>query len=86
MTYFLLIQGWRGIKPHIKNEISTLYIFPCFNRQQLRFIYGQSASNLDFESFYSMYQQMVMYKNMHPDSHPYMIVQITEGGDTYVCE
>ena len=30
-SFFLLIQGWKGLKPHIKNEISTLFIFPCFN-------------------------------------------------------
>ena len=85
ISYFLLIQGWKGIKPHIKNEITTLFIFPCFNRQQLRYIYGQSASNIDFEEFYSMYQEMVSYKNSNPDAHPYMIVQITDGGDTFIC-
>lgn len=84
MTYFLLIQGWKGIKPHVKNEITTLFIFPCFNRQQLHFIYSQSASNLDFEEFYQLYQQMVQCKNNYPDSHPVMIVQITEGGDTFI--
>ena len=82
MTYFLLIQGWKGIKPHVKNEITTLFIFPCFNRQQLRFIYGQSASNLEFEEFYDRYRDMVAYKNNNPDSHPYMVVQVTDGGET----
>lgn len=86
ISYFLLIQGWKGIKPHVKNEITTLFIFPCFNRQQLRFIYGQSASDLEFEDFYKLYQQMVSYKNSNPDSHPYMVVQITDGGETFVCD
>ena len=84
MTYFLLIQGWKGIKPHVKNEITTLFIFPCFNRQQLHFIYSQSASNLDFDEFYDFYRQMVQYKNNNPDSHPYMLVNITEGGETFI--
>ena len=84
MTYFLLIQGWKGIKPHVKNEITTLFIFPCFNRQQLHFIYSQSASNLDFDEFYDFYRQMVQYKNNNPDSHPYMLVNITDGGDTFI--
>lgn len=84
ISYFLLIQGWKGIKPFVKNEITTLFIFPCYNRQQLRFIYSQSASNLDFEDFYSLYNEMVRYKNKNPDSHPYMVVQITAGGDTSV--
>lgn len=82
ISYFLLIQGWKGIKPHIKNEITTLFIFPCFNKQQLRFIYSQSASNLDFDDFYELYRQMAQFKKHNPDKHPYMFVNCTEGGDT----
>lgn len=59
ITYFLLIQGWKGIKPHIKNEITTLFIFPCFNKQQLHYIYSQSASNLQFDEFYQKYCQLL---------------------------
>lgn len=84
ISYFLLIQGWKGIKPHVKNEITTLFIFPCFNRQQLHFIYSQSASNLDFEEFYKFYRQMVMLKNNNPNSHPFMVIQITDGGNTFI--
>lgn len=84
ITYFLLIQGWKGIKPHIKNEITTLFIFPCFNKQQLHFIYSQSASNLNFDEFYALYQQLLSIKNIKPDSHPYMIINCTEGGDTSI--
>lgn len=84
MTYFLLIQGWKGIKPHVKNEITTLFIFPCFNRQQLHFIYSQSASNLDFDEFYNFYRQMVQHKNNNPDSHPFLLVNVTSGGDTFI--
>ena len=84
ISYFLLIQGWKGLKPHVKNEITTLFIFPCFNRQQLHYIYSQSASNLNFDEFYQFYQQMVMMKNKNPESHPYMIIQVVTGGDTFV--
>ena len=82
ITYFLLIQGWKGIKPHIKNEITTLFVFPCFNRQQLHYIYSQSASNLDFEEFYNLYRQLAEEKNIYPDSHSCLIVQVSEGGNT----
>ena len=99
ITYFLLIQGWKEsffsqqirrcrhtnvIKPHIKNEITTFFIFPCFNKQQLRFIYSQSASNLDFDEFYNLYREILSNKNINPDSHPYMIINCTEGGDTFI--
>lgn len=84
ISYFLLIQGWKGIKPHVKNEITTLFIFPCFNKQQLHFIYSQSASNLSFDEFYEMCREMTYYKNKFPESHPYLIVQVIDGGETYI--
>ena len=86
ITYFLLIQGWKGIKPHIKNEITTLFIFPCFNKQQLHFIYSQSASNLDFDEFYLKYCEMLRILKNNVNSHPYMIVQVIDGGETYIIE
>ena len=83
MSYFLLIQGWKGLKPHVKNEITTLYIFPGFNKQQMRYIYSQSASNLDFDTFYDAYKDLNNLKKNYPDEHPFMIVQCTEGGETF---
>ena len=85
ISVFLLIQGWKGLKPHVKNEISTLFIFSCFNKQQLHFIYSQSASNLDFEEFYALYREMVNCKNNNPDCYPYLVIQVSDGGDTSIC-
>ena len=84
LTFYLLIQGWKGIKPHIKNEITTLWIFPGFNKQQMRYIYSQSASNLDFEDFYTSNKDLGTMKKQHPEEHPIMIVQVTDGGDTII--
>ena len=84
MTFFLLIQGWKGLKPHIKNEITTLFIFPCFNKQQLRYIYSQSASNLCFDEFYEKYSQIMQLKTVEPDAHPYMVIQVVDGGETSI--
>ena len=85
ITVFLLIQGWKGLKPHVKNEISTLFIFPCFNKQQLHFIYSQSASNLSFDEFYNLYREIVKCKNKNKDSHGYMMVNVIDGGETIAC-
>lgn len=84
MSYFLLVQGWKGLKPHIKNEISTLYLLPGFNKQQLRYIYSQAASNLDFEDFFDAFQQLNEMKHEHPDEHPMIVIQCSSGGDTYI--
>ena len=82
-SFFLLIQGWKGLKPHIKNEISTLFIFPCFNKQQLHYIYSQSATNLDFDEFFAEYYKIMQIKTKYPNSHPYLVIQVADGGDTF---
>ena len=82
-SFFLLIQGWKGLKPHIKNEISTLFIFPCFNKQQLHYIYSQSATNLDFDEFFAEYYKIMQIKTELPNSHPYLVIQVADGGDTF---
>ena len=84
ISYFLLIQGWKGLKPFVKNEITTLFIFPCYNKQQLRYIYSQSGSNLDFDEFYKMYSEMTRRVNQVSNTHPYMVVQVRDGGVTLV--
>lgn len=82
-SFFLLIQGWKGLKSHIKNEISTLFIFPCFNKQQLHYIYSQSATNLDFDEFYAEYYKIMQIKTKYPNSHPYLVIQVADGGETF---
>ena len=82
-SFFLLIQGWKGLKAHIKNEISTLFIFPCFNKQQLHYIYSQSATNLDFDEFYAEYYKIMQIKTKYPNSHPYLVIQVADGGETF---
>ena len=84
ISYFLLIQGWKGLKPHVKNEITTLYLFPGFNKQQMRYIYSQAGTNLEFETFYKYYKEMTMMKKQHPDEYPFMLVQVTGGGETFI--
>lgn len=83
-SFFLLIQGWKGLRPHVKNEITTLFIFPSFNTQQLNYIYSQSASNLSREEFKEMYAKICAIKSNNPNTHPYMIIDVTNGGDTRV--
>lgn len=84
ISVFLIVQGWGAIKSHIKNEITTLFIFPSFNNRQIQYIYSQSASNLSNNEFYDMYSYICNIKNKFPNKHPYIVVQVTGGGETYV--
>ena len=85
-SFFLLIQGWKGLMPHVKNEITTLYIFPSFNRQQVNYIYSQAGSSLSPDEFKEMYSQLCTMKASNPSSHPCMVVQVTSGGETKLVD
>lgn len=84
ISVFLIVQSWGSIRPHIKNEITTLFIFPSFNNRQVQYIYSQSASNLSSKEFYEMYAYANDLKNKDPSKHPYILVQVTDGGDTQI--
>ena len=83
-SFFLLIQGWKGLMPHVKNEITTLIIFPSFSPRQVQYIYSQAASNLSSREFQELYTELTSLKTSDPDSHPYMVVQVTDGGETTI--
>ena len=86
VSFFLLIQNWNGLRPFIKNEITTLFIFPSFSMRQVQYIYSQSASNLSSRAFSKLYLELTNYKKEHPDSHAYMLVQVASGGNTKIIE
>ena len=86
MSFFLLIQNWRGLIPSVKNEITTLFIFPSFSVRQIQYIYSQSASNLSSKEFSNMYLELSNYKKQNPESHAYMIVQVANGGETKIID
>jgi hypothetical protein len=72
LVVFLLIQNWSGLLPSVKNEISTLFVFPGFNNQQLSYIYYQSGSALEKDLWLHELR-----------SGKILVVQVREGGRTY---
>ena len=81
---FMLIQGFKGILPHIKNEISCLYVFSGFNANQLYHIYYQSASNLSYNEFKELYGKLSDIKRFNVDKYPYLLVDVIDGGETTI--
>ena len=80
MCVFMLIQNFSGLKPFVKNEITTMFIFGSFNKQQLNYIHTQSASNLSLHEFQDLYDELCRMNN----KHAYIVVQVTDGGNTYI--
>jgi hypothetical protein len=72
LVTFLLIQNWSGLLPSIRNEITTLFVFPGFSKQQLNYLYYQSGSALEKEWWFR-----------ELNDRDILVVQVSEGGRTY---
>lgn len=80
---FQLFQGWKNMYNHVKNEISSLIIFPFFNNQQLYHIYTQSSSNLPYDEFKKLYYKLNDYKKFNQDKYVHLLVD-TIAGETLI--
>ncbi|ELP87651.1 hypothetical protein EIN_489380 [Entamoeba invadens IP1] len=60
--FFIAIQIWRGIPAQIKSILSTVWIFNSFSPQILHHIYNQITTNISFEEFQSVYNQLEKYE------------------------
>lgn len=55
MTMWLNLHVWRSISTMIKTQITTLFIFRGFSREQLSHMYKQSCVDADFKTVMCMY-------------------------------
>lgn len=54
-TIFMCIQVWKSINPSLKTQITSIYLFPGYSRQQVNYIYNQICLDMKFEEFYDLY-------------------------------
>ncbi len=57
-TVFLCIQIWKSINPSLKSQITSIYLFGGYSRQQLNYIYQQICLDMKFEEFYDIYTKL----------------------------
>ena len=55
---FLCIQIWKSINPSLKSQITSIYLFGGYSRQQLNYIYQQICVDMKFEEFYNVYSHL----------------------------
>jgi hypothetical protein len=56
MSFFFAVQFWKSIPTELKANISTIYIFPGYSKQQVHYILGQIPLSEKFDAIYSTYQ------------------------------
>lgn len=71
-SFFLAVQYWKALSPNIKSNVSTIYIFGGFSRQQLSYILYQINLSIPFPQLWSEYSKLT-------DIHEKIIVDANNG-------
>ena len=70
-SFFLTIQFWKSITTEIKANVSTIYIFGLYSKQQLNVMLYQIPTHYSFDEIYNIYQQL--------QKHDCLIVDVNAG-------
>ena len=57
-SFFLTIQFWKSITTEIKANVSTIYIFGLYSKQQLNVMLYQIPTHYTFEEIYEAYKDL----------------------------
>lgn len=57
-SVFIAVQFWKSLPTEIKSNAGTVFIFPNFSKEQLRYILRQVPLPEEFERIYEKYQQL----------------------------
>ena len=57
-SFFLSIQNWKSITTEIKANVSTIFIFGLYSKQQLNVMLYQIATHYTFEEIYEAYKDL----------------------------
>ena len=76
-SFFLCVQFWKSITTEIKANVSTIFVFGLYSKQQLSVMLYQIPSHYSFEEIYNVYKQL--------QKHDCLIVDVNTGNvSTYV--
>lgn len=55
-TIWANLHMWRSINTLLKSQVTTLFVYPGFSKEQMQQVYRQSCIDKDFNVFYGIYQ------------------------------
>ena len=70
-SFFLCVQFWKSITTEIKANVSTIYIFGLYSKQQLNVMLYQIPTHYSFDEIYNVYQEL--------EKHDCLIVDANSG-------
>lgn len=58
LSFFLNVQFWKSLSTTIKSNVSTVFVFGTYSKQQLQYITHQITMNKSFDEVYDVYKLM----------------------------
>ena len=66
-SFFILIHYWKALTTNIKANLSTIYIYGGYSRQQLNYMLYQMNIPITTKELFSKYQRMPQYSKLMID-------------------
>ena len=66
-SFFLATQFWKGLPTPIKSQVTTIYLYGGFSREQLRYVLRQITLQNPFEVIWSEYKDLGYQDYMYID-------------------
>ena len=66
-SFFLAIQFWKGLPPSIKSQVTTIYMFGGFSKEQLHYILRQITLQSPFNAVFDEYKKLGYQDYMYID-------------------
>ena len=67
ISFFLNVQFWKSLSSTIKSNVSTVFIFGTYSKQQLHYMLYQIPLCIPFDELYKEYQQLAKNDKMIVD-------------------
>jgi hypothetical protein len=67
-SVFICIQYWKSIPTQLKSNITTIYLFPGYSREQFCYILRQVPLSKTWQEAYSEYQRLSTHNKMVVDT------------------
>lgn len=75
LSFFLNVQFWKSLSTTIKSNVSTVFVFGTYSKQQLQYITHQITMNESFDEVYYVYKLM--------NKHAKIIIDCNNGNVTF---
>ena len=66
-SFFVIIHYWRALTPNIKANLSTIFIFGGYSRQQMQYMLTQMNIPISFKELYPLYANLGAYGKLTID-------------------